>query len=265
MRKCAVFFLLAFLTGPSAAFAADPVTVAITTSIRDTGLFDRLSPAFTRATGIPVRVVAAGTGRVLRFGRDGDVDVVLVHHRPSEEKFVADGHGVKRHPVMSNVFVLVGPGDDPAGVAGETDASRALAKIAAARAVFLSRGDESGTHKKERALWAEPPAGPWYRETGQGQGVTLNMAVALGAYTLTDKGTWLSYRNKADFGILLEGDARLANPYGVILVNPARHPHVNATGGRAFVDWLTGPEGQAVIAAHTLKGRALFAPAHPSR
>lgn len=263
MPRYAALALLTILFGSFSAVAADPVSVAITTSTRDTGLFDALSPAFTKATGIPIRVIAAGTGQAIRIAQGGDVDVLFVHHKPSEEKFVANGYGVKRYDVMSNTFVLVGPGDDPVGIKGETNASKALAKIAAAEFPFLSRGDESGTHKKEKSLWTTPPSGSWYRQTGQGQGVTLNMAVALGGYALTDKGTWLSYRNKADFGILLEGDSRLTNPYGVILVNPEKYPHVNAAGGQAFIEWLTGPAGQSVIQSYTIKGQMLFTPAHP--
>ncbi len=245
------------------------ITLASTTSTENSGLFDHLLPRFTAATGIAVRVVAVGTGQALRMARNGDADVLLVHHRPSEEAFVAEGYGVRRHDVMVNDFVLVGPRADPAGVRGLDDAAAALAQIAGARAPFASRGDDSGTHKKERDLWAaaglDPSAGPsadrgWYRETGSGMGATLNAAAGMGAYALSDRATWLAFQNKGDLEVLVEGDPRLFNPYGVILVNPARHPHVHAREGQAFIDWLVSDDGQAAIAAYRLDGRQLFFP-----
>ncbi len=242
------------------------VTLASTTSTENSGLIAHLLPQFTRATGIDVRVIAVGTGQALRIARNGDADVLLVHHRASEERFVAEGYGVKRHDVMYNDFVLVGPGADPARVRGQTDATRALAQIAGARALFASRGDDSGTHKKERDLWAaaglDPVAasGTWYRETGSGMGATLNAAAGMGAYVLSDRATWIAFQNKGDLEVLVEGDPRLFNPYGVILVNPAKHPHVNAKDGQAFIDWLVSKEGQAAIAAYRLDGRQLFFP-----
>ncbi len=242
------------------------ITVASTTSTENSGLFAHLLPQFTHATGIDVRVIAVGTGQALRIARNGDADVLLVHHRASEERFVAEGYGVRRHDVMFNDFVLVGPGADPAGVRGQTDAAQALARIARARALFASRGDDSGTHKKERELWAasgiDPveASGAWYQETGSGMGATLNAAAGMGAYALSDRATWLAFRNKGDLEVLVEGDTRLFNPYGVILVNPAKHPHVNARYGQAFIDWLVSEPGQNAIAAHRLDGRQLFFP-----
>jgi len=242
------------------------ITLASTTSTENSGLFAHLLPQFTQSTGIAVRVVAVGTGQALRIARNGDADVLLVHHRPSEEAFVAEGYGVRRHDVMYNDFVLVGPRADPARLRGLDDAAAALARIAAARAPFASRGDDSGTHKKELDLWAaaglDPSAasGSWYRETGSGMGATLNAATGMGAYALSDRATWLAFRNKGDVEVLVEGDPRLFNPYGVILVNPARHPHVHAREGQAFIDWLVSDPGQAAIAAYRLDGRQLFFP-----
>ena len=258
--------LLALTAASPARAGARAVTLASTTSTENSGLFAHLLPQFTRATGIDVRVIAVGTGQALRIARNGDADVLLVHHRASEERFVAEGYGVKRHDVMYNDFVLVGPGADPARVRGQTDAARALARIAGARALFASRGDDSGTHKKERDLWAaaglDPveASGTWYRETGSGMGATLNAAAGMGAYALSDRATWIAFQNKGDLEVLVEGDPRLFNPYGVILVNPAKHPHVNAKDGQAFIDWLVSKEGQAAIAAYRLDGRQLFFP-----
>jgi tungstate transport system substrate-binding protein len=242
------------------------ITLASTTSTENSGLFDHLLPQFTESSGIAVRVVAVGTGQALRMARNGDADVLLVHHRPSEQAFVAEGHGVRRHDVMYNDFVLLGPRADPAGLRGLDDAVAALARIAARRAPFASRGDDSGTHKKERGLWAaagidpSTASGAWYRETGSGMGATLNAAAAMGAYALSDRATWLAFQNKGDLEVLVAGDVRLFNPYGVILVNPARHPHVRARAGQAFIDWLVSEEGQSAIAAYRLDGRQLFFP-----
>ncbi len=241
------------------------ITLASTTSTENSGLFAHLLPQFTLVSGIAVRVVAVGTGQALRIARNGDADVLLVHHRASEEAFVAEGYGLRRYDVMYNDFVLVGPRADPAGVRGRTDAARALGLIAGAGAPFASRGDDSGTHKKERDLWAaaglDPGAGgSWYRETGSGMGATLNTAAGMGAYALSDRATWLAFRNKGDLEVLVEGNPRLFNPYGVILVNPLRHPHVHAREGQAFIDWLISEDGQAAIAAYRLDGRQLFFP-----
>ena len=268
-----LFLALALTALLSTPLRAEPpaITLASTTSTENSGLFADLLPRFTEATGIVVRVVAVGTGQALRIARNGDADVLLVHHRPSEEAFVAEGYGVRRHDVMYNDFVLVGPRADPAALRGLGDAAAALARVAAARAPFASRGDDSGTHKKELGLWAaaglDPagldPAGAsgaWYRETGSGMGATLNAAAAMGAHALSDRATWLAFRNKGDLEVLVEGDKRLFNPYGVMLVNPARHPHVHAREGQAFIDWLISKQGQAAIAAYRLDGRQLFFP-----
>ena len=265
-RACLALALFAATFAMAARADPAPITVASTTSTENSGLFGHLLPQFTAATGIAVRVVAVGTGQALRIARNGDADVLLVHHRPSEETFVTEGHGVARHDVMFNDFVLVGPRADPARLRGLDDAAAALARIAAARAPFASRGDDSGTHKKELGLWAaaglDPGAasGTWYRETGSGMGATLNAAAAMGAYALTDRATWLAFRNKGDLEVLVEGDRRLFNPYGAILVNPARQPHVHAREGQAFIDWLVSGQGQDAIAAYRLDGRQLFFP-----
>ncbi len=242
------------------------ITLASTTSTENSGLFAHLLPRFTGASGIAVRVVAVGTGQALRMARNGDADVLLVHHRPSEEAFVAAGYGVQRHDVMYNDFVLVGPRADPASLRGLDDAAAALARVAATRAPFASRGDDSGTHKKELGLWAaaglDPSgaSGTWYRETGSGMGATLNAAAAMGAYALSDRATWLAFRNQGDLEVLVEGDHRLFNPYGAILVSPARHTHVHAREGQAFIDWLISGAGRTAIAAYRLDGRQLFFP-----
>ena len=242
------------------------IILASTTSTANSGLFDDILPKFTARTGIDVRVVAVGTGAALRLGVNGDADVVLVHARAAEERFVAAGHGVARHAVMYNDFVVVGPAADPAGVRGMDDVAAALSAIAGAGSPFASRGDDSGTHKAELRLWtaaAIDPAGQsgqWYLETGSGMGATLNTAQAMGAYALSDRATWLSFENRGDLVILVEGDERLFNPYGVILVNPARHPHVKAAEGRAFIAWLSSPEGQRAIAEFTVGGEQLFVP-----
>ena len=240
-----------------------------TTSTQNSGLFDAILPRFQAKTGIEVRVVAVGTGQALKNARNGDGDVLLVHAKSDEEAFVAAGWGVKRYDVMYNDFVIVGSADDPADITGMQEAGAALRKIAQTQVAFVSRGDESGTHKKEQALWriaAVDPleaSGTWYREVGAGMGATLNTAVGMRAYTLTDRGTWLSFRNKADYTILVEGDPQLFNQYGVILVNPAKHPHVKAGLGQRFIDWLVGPEGQSLIAGYTIVGQPLFFPNAP--
>lgn len=240
------------------------ITVASTTSTQNSGLFHHILPKFTETSGIEVRVVAVGTGAALRIARAGDADVLLVHHRSSEEKFVAEGFGVRRYPAMVNDFVIIGPGEDPAGLAGGRDAARALATIAQIKAAFVSRGDDSGTHKREMELWqaagVDPRAasGTWYRETGSGMGATLNVGAALGAHALTDRGTWLGFGNKRDLVVLVEGDARLHNEYGVILVSKQRHGHVKAREGQAFIDWLLSAPGRAAINGFTIDGERLF-------
>ena len=242
------------------------IIVASTTSTEDSGLFGHILPLFKAATGITVKVVAQGTGQALDTGRRGDADVVFVHARAQEEKFLAEGFGVQRFDVMYNDFVLVGPRADPAGIAGGKDIAAALRTLAGAGAPFISRGDNSGTHSAELALWKTAglnPAGEkpaWYRSIGQGMGAALSMAGASGAYALSDRGTWLSFRNPGDLVIAVEGDARLFNQYGVMLVNPARHAHVKLAEGQAFVDWLISAEGQNAIRAFQINGQQLFFP-----
>jgi tungstate transport system substrate-binding protein len=262
-----LMFGAALAAAPHALRADDKfIVVQSTTSTQSSGLFDHILPMFIKKTGIEVRVVAVGTGQALKNAENGDGDVVLVHSKPDEEKFVADGWGVKRHDVMYNDFIIVGPAADPAKIAGAKDAPEALKKIAEAEAPFASRGDESGTHKAELKLWKDagvdpkPASGEWYLETGSGMGATLNTAVGKQAYALTDRGTWLSFANKGDFKVLVEGDPKLFNQYGVILVNPEKHKNVKAKEGQAFIDWLTGAEGQAAIASYKLDGEQLFFP-----
>ncbi|MCA3280015.1 MAG: substrate-binding domain-containing protein [Roseomonas sp.] len=242
------------------------ITVASTTSTEQSGLFGHILPIFTREAGISVRVVALGTGQALDVGRRGDADVVFVHDRAAEERFVTDGFGGPRRHVMFNDFVITGPAADPARIAGLGDTAEALRRIAAARAPFISRGDRSGTHAAELRLWQQvgiDPAtgrGQWYREVGQGMGPALNTAAAQGAYILADRGTWLSFRNRQDQRILIEGDTRLFNQYGVMLVNAQRHPHVKAADGQRFIDWLLSGAGQAAIASYRINGEQLFFP-----
>jgi len=239
------------------------ITVASTTSTEQSGLFAHILPVFEEATGIEVRVIAQGTGQALETARRGDADVVFVHAEAAEEAFVAEGYGVERVEVMSNDFVIVGPADDPAGIAGGRDAVVALAAIAESGSTFASRGDESGTHKAEQALWDEAgiaPSGDWYRELGSGMGATLNTAAQMPAYTLTDRATWISFENRGPLAILVEGDGRLFNQYGVILVDPERHGHVKTEAGQAFIDWLVSEEGQQSIASYNLDNQQLFFP-----
>ncbi len=244
----------------------DFIIVQSTTSTQNSGLFDHILPKFEEKTGIQVRVVAVGTGQALKNAKNGDGDVVLVHSKTDEKKFVAESWGVNRHDVMYNDFIIIGPASDPARIAGLKNAAEAFRRIAEAKATFASRGDDSGTHQAELRLWAEAEidakkaSGDWYLETGSGMGTTLNTAVGKGAYTLTDRGTWLSFANKGDFKVLLEGDPKLFNQYGVILVNPERHPRVKKDMGQALVDWLTGSEGQAAIASYKIDGEQLFFP-----
>jgi tungstate transport system substrate-binding protein len=252
---------------PGQAAAGDRfIVVQSTTSTQNSGLFDHILPTFTRKTGIDVRVVAVGTGQAIKNAQNGDGDVLLVHAKSAEEKFVAEGWGVRRQDVMYNDYVVVGPAADPAKTAGTKNAVAALQKVAAARAAFASRGDDSGTHKAELELWkaagidVKSASGTWYRETGSGMGATLNTAVGMGAYALTDRGTWGAFENKGEHTVLVEGDPRLFNQYGVILVSPAKHPRVRADLGQAFIDWLVGPEGQAAIAGFKVNGQQLFFP-----
>ena len=252
------------LTGAGTALAAETITVASTTSTEQSGLFGHLLPRFAAATGITVKVVAVGTGQALDSGRRGDADVVLVHDRAAEEKFVAEGAGVARHDVMYNDFVVIGPKQDPSQVKGSGDVVKALARIAAGSAPFVSRGDKSGTHAAELRFWKEagidPKSFKEYKEAGAGMGPTLNMAAAMNGYTLADRGTWLSFKNRQDLEIVLAGDKRLFNPYGVMLVNPAKHPHVKKEAGQKFIDWLVSPAGQSAIASYRINGEQLFFP-----
>jgi len=257
--------LLIGVTVALASFAADRfITVASTTSTQNSGLYEYLLPLFKKETGIEVRVVAVGTGQAIKLAKKGDADVLFVHHKPSEEKFVAEGYGVKRSDVMYNDFVIVGPKSDPAGIKGGKGASAALQKIAAAKAPFASRGDDSGTHKKERALWKKAgvdvaaASGSWYRETGSGMGATLNTAAGMNAYALTDRATWLNFKNKGDLTVVVEGDPALFNQYGIILVNPKKHPHVKVKDSQVFIDWVLSAAGQKAINAYQIKGHQAF-------
>jgi tungstate transport system substrate-binding protein len=259
--------LVCAVLGSTASLAASPsILVQSTTSTQNTGLYEYLLPRFTAKTGITVNVVAVGTGQAIKNAMNGDGDVLMVHDTPAEEKFVAEGYGVERFDVMYNDFVLIGPAADPAGIAGTKDTAAALKRIAETRSLFASRGDKSGTHSKELALWksaaVDPVAasGTWYRETGSGMGATLNTAVGMGAYALTDRGTWISFGNKDTFKILVEGAPELFNQYGVILVNPAKFPNVKAKPGQAFIDWILSDEGQAAIASFRIDGQQLFFP-----
>ena len=242
------------------------ITVASTTSTEQSGLFKHLLPIFENKTGIRVRVVALGTGQALDMGKRGDADVVFVHARPLEETFVAAGFGVKRFEVMYNDFVLIGPKSDPAKVAGGKDVLQAFREVKAAQAPFVSRGDKSGTHFAELEIWKlagvdiAQDKGPWYRDTGQGMGPALNSAAGMNAYILADRGTWLGFKNRADLAIVVAGDTRLFNQYGVMLVNPARHPSVKREMGQAFIDWLLSAAGQWAIAEYKIGGEQLFFP-----
>ena len=242
------------------------ITVASTTSTEQSGLFGHLLPRFEQKTGIKVHVVAVGTGQALDLARRGDADVVFVHARSAEEKFLAEGHGVKRYPVMYNDFVLLGPKSDPAKIGGGKDILKAFKRLEAARAPFISRGDKSGTHLAELDLWKaagidiDKVKGPWYRDTGQGMGPALNTASSMNAYVLTDRGTWLSFKNRGDLAILIEGDQRLFNQYGVMLVNPDKHPSVKKELGQMFVDWVISPEGQKAISDYKVNRAQLFFP-----
>ena len=262
----AAAIIAATLLASTGAQEQDFITVASTTSTEQSGLFKHLLPEAKRALGFDIRVVAVGTGQALDMGRRGDADVEFVHDKVAEEKFLAEGFGVKRYEVMYNDFVIVGPRGDPAGAKGR-DVVAALRKIAGKQAAFASRGDKSGTDAAEKRYWkmagVEPPKGGWYRETGSGMGPTLNIAAGMNAYALTDRGTWLSFKNRADLVILVEGDEKLFNQYGVMLVNPAKHPSVKKEMGQKFIDWVISPAGQQAIAAYKIEGEQLFFPNYP--
>jgi len=265
LRRVFLLMFAAVLLAAPAVAQEKFIVVASTTSTQDSGLFGYLLPLFKQKTGIDVRVVAQGTGQALDTGRRGDADVVFVHAKAAEERFLAEGFGVKRYPVMYNDFVLVGPQDDPAGVKGK-DIVAALRTIKQKAMPFISRGDRSGTHIAELKLWKDAgidvatEKGPWYREIGQGMGAALNMASGADAYVLCDRGTWLSFRNRGVLTIVVEGDKRLFNQYGVMLVNPAEHPNVKSALGQQFIDWLVSPEGQKAIAGYKINGQQLFYP-----
>jgi len=256
----------AVLSGAPVSAQDKSIVVSSTTSTQDSGLFGHILPLFKAKTGIEVKVVSQGTGQALDTGRRGDADVVFVHAKSLEDKFVAEGQGVKRYPVMYNDFVLIGPKSDPAGIKGSKDIAAALNKIKEKGASFISRGDKSGTHNAELNLWKvagidiEKDKGPWYKSIGQGMGAALNTASAGNAYVLADRGTWISFKNRGDLVVVVEGDKRLFNQYGVILVNPAKHANVKKEYGQAFIDWLVSPEGQKAIADYKINGEQLFYP-----
>lgn len=255
--------LLSFSAMAAEVDSSKTLRLATTTSTENSGLLQHLLPYFERETGYRVHVIAVGTGKALRMGRDGDVDVVLVHAPAAEQKFVEEGAGVKRIDVMYNDFVIVGPAEDPASVGSSTSGIDALGKIAKNQAIFISRGDDSGTNKKELSLWKDAsikPQGDWYREAGQGMGKVLQMAGELSAYTLTDRGTWLAYQGKSPLKIAYQGDPALFNPYGIIAVNPSRYPDINNAGAQALIDWVTSPAGQKLIGSYMVAGSLLFTP-----
>ena len=265
-RSFLALALLALVQAIPAGAQEKFIVVASTTSTEQSGLFGHLLPLLEKDIGIKVRVVALGTGQALDLARRGDADVAFVHDTVAEEKFVAEGYGVKRFPVMYNDFVLIGPKSDPAKIAGGKVILAAMVKIQEAQAPFASRGDNSGTHAAELRYWKDAGVdlaakkGPWYRDTGSGMGPTLNTASSMNAYVLADRGTWLSFKNRGDLTVLVEGDKRLFNQYGVMLVNPARHPHVKADLGQQFVDWVISPRGQEAIAGYKIGGKQLFFP-----
>ena len=258
--------LFAFVAIAPAKSSEKFITLASTTSTQDSGFFSHILPLFEKKSGIKVRVVAVGTGQAIRIARNGDADVLLVHHKPSELDFVKEGYGVRRFDVMYNDFVIVGDKSDPARISGKRNAIEALKKVAQTKSKFVSRGDNSGTHKKELELWtqaqidAETHSGKWYLEIGSGMGIALNFSSSKGAYTLSDRGTWLSFNNKGGLKLLVEGDKSLFNPYGVILVNPKKYPHIKSEEGQMFIDWLISDEGQAAIASFRKNGELLFYP-----
>lgn len=264
--------VLSLVAASGQADDARTIVVASTTSTVNSGLFDHILPVFWDRTGIQVRALSVGTGQALRIAQHGDADVLFVHDRASEEAFVAVGFGIERYDVMYNDFVLVGPSADPARVSGLSNVAIALKQIAREKLPFASRGDDSGTHKAELRLWKaagmdpRPDSGSWYRETGSGQGATLNVAAGMNAYMLTDRGTWLAFKNRRELRILVAGDTRLRNVYGLVLVNPERHPHVQAEAGQVFIDWLISEEGQSAIGSLEVDGEPLFTPnARPPR
>ncbi len=266
-RTFSSLVMLLMLSGGTPALAQDQsIVVASTSSTQDSGLFDHILPVFKAKTGIDVKIVAQGTGQALDTGRRGDADVVFVHAKAQEEKFVEEGFATERFDVMYNDFVLIGPKSDPAGIRGTEDIAAALTAIKDKEAPFVSRGDKSGTHSAELRLWKEADLnietakGQWYKEIGQGMGAALNTASAMNGYVLSDRGTWLAFKNRGDLEVVVEGDKRLFNQYGVMLVNPEKHPSVKAEAGKAFINWLISPEGQTSIGEHKIDGQQLFFP-----
>ena len=264
-RRHLIGIAASVVIGVSALAQDKSIIVASTTSTQDSGLFDHILPLFKAKTGIDVRVIAEGTGEALDTGRRGDADVVFVHAKSQEAKFLAEGFGVKRYPVMYNDFILIGPNSDPAGIKGTKDIVAAFKALQQKRLMFISRGDRSGTNEAELMFWRQAGIGiamddTWYKETGQGMGATLNMASATNAYVLADRGTWLSFKNKGDLVIVVEGDTRLFNQYGVMLVSPQKHPNVKKELGQQFIDWLVSAEGQKAIADYKINGEQLFYP-----
>lgn len=259
-----VFSILTFLFWALCAQAGETtLTLASTTSTQNSGLYEHILPMFEAETGIHVNVIAVGTGQALRIARNGDADVLIVHHRPSEEAFVAEGYGVKRFDLMYNDFVIIGPKSDPAGIRSQGSVEGAFRQIAAAKALFVSRGDDSGTHKKEREIWKSAgiePQGDWYREIGSGMGAALNMVAVTDGYTLSDRGTWLSFGNKQNLDLLFSGVAGLRNPYSVVVVNDKKFPHVKTEAAKTFVDWLLSDHGQEAIGAFRVQNQQLFCP-----
>ena len=263
MKKLYLLMILLVLSAATLAGQSGELKMATTTSTENSGLLEVLIPSFEKLTGIKIKVIAVGTGKALALGRSGDVDLVLVHALKAEQLFVQQGYGVKRYNVMHNDFVIIGPADDPAGIKAQKSAARALKIIGAAESSFISRGDDSGTHKKEIELWQQTgisPNGKWYKEAGQGMGAVITMADALRAYTMTDRGTYLALQDKIELMVLVEGDPLLFNPYGIIAVNPEKHPHVNYDGSVRFIEWLTAPAGQKIIGSFRKKGEILFYP-----
>ena len=265
MIRCALIFTTLFLFFSIPIHASERfITLVGTTSTDNSGLYGKILPLFTNKTSIKVRVISVGTGRAINIAKNGDADVLLVHHRKSEDEFVFKGFGVKRYDVMYNDFVIVGSKEDPANILNIKNAADGLAQIASTKNLFISRGDDSGTHKKELVIWrlaginVIKASGYWYREAGAGMGATLNTAAAMLAYTLTDRGTWLNFKNKRELRLLVENDPLLLNHYGVILVNPKRHPHVKAIMGQVFIDWITSGEGQAAISSYYINGHQAF-------
>ncbi len=263
MKKAIVVTLAVCLAAAALWADQERLRLATTTSTENSGLLNELVPPFERQTGIKVDVIAVGTGKALALGENGDVDIVLVHARPAEDAFVAAGYGVNRRDVMHNDFVILGPSGDPAGIRGMADAAEALKRIATRQSSFISRGDDSGTHQKEKALWARAgitPSGRWYKEAGQGMGAVITMSDDMQAYTLADRGTYLSMKDKIALQVLVEGDPELFNPYGIIAVNPDRHPHVNYEAAMRFIAWITSTEGQRIIGGFKREGQLLFFP-----